>query len=156
MRQIIHMTFVSILLAALLPVTAWGSGYAGYPGDRNYQPYAGSAGGSHHSGSLRIQKGMSEDGYYVRVWLDGLRPEDVQVYLRRNRLVLRVVQSDQYGLVSPYARRSSQWQMSFRRQLRLPYDADGTRMTTSTQDGIMEIYIPRRGQEVPADPSPDQ
>jgi HSP20 family molecular chaperone IbpA len=156
MRQIIHMTFVSILLAAFLPVTAWGFGFTDYPGDRGYQPYAGSAGGSRYSGSLRVEKGMTGDGYYVHAWLDGLRPEDVQVYLRRNRLVLQVDQGDQYGLYNPNARRSSQWQMSFRRQLRLPYDADGARMTTSTKDGIMEIYIPRRGQYMPADPSLNQ
>jgi HSP20 family molecular chaperone IbpA len=152
MRQRIHVTFISILFAAMLPVTAWGSGFADYPGDRSYHPYSGPAGGSHYSGSLRVEKGMTGDGYYVRAWLDGLRPEDVQVYLQRNRLVLQTTQGDRYGQHNLNARRGSHWQMSFRRQLRLPYDADATRMTTSTENGIIEIYIPRRSQYMPTDP----
>jgi len=85
---------------------------------------------------------MAENGYYVRIHLDGLRPEDIHVYLQRNHLVLQIAQGGQYGLYNPNARRVSQWQTHFRRQLRLPYDADVTRMTTSTMNGIMEIYIP--------------
>jgi HSP20 family molecular chaperone IbpA len=153
MRQITHLLFVSVLFVALLPVTAWGYGFAAYPGDRNYLPHAGSAGGHHYSGSLRLQTGMTEGGYFVRIHLDGLRPEDVQVHLRRNRLVLQITQGNQQGVHSPDARGASQWQVRFRRQLRLPYDADMTRMTTSTMNGIMEIYIPRRSQYMPADPS---
>ncbi len=101
---------------------------------------------------LRIQTGMTGDGYYVRANIEGLRPGDIQVYLRRNRLVLQVEQSDRYGLRDPGARSTSQWQMRVRKQLRLPYDADVTGMTTSTDNGIMEIFIPRRSQYLPVDP----
>jgi len=152
MRQSTHLLFASVFFAAMLPVTAWGFGFADYPGDRSYHPYAGSAEGRHYSGSLRLQKGMTADGYYVRAYLDGLRPQDVQVYLRRNQLVLQAAQANQHVLNKPSASGVSQWQMRFRKQLRLPYDADYTRMTTSTNNGIMEIYIPRRSQYMPADP----
>ena len=124
-----------------------------YPGDRGYFPYAGSAEGNHYLGSLQLQTGMTEDGYYVRAYLEGLRPEDLQIYLRRNRLVLQIAQGDRYGLYNPHARRASRWHMRFRRQLRLPYDADWARMTMSTGNGLMEIYIPRRNQYMPADSS---
>ena len=137
-----HLLFVSVLFGALLPVTVWGYGFAAYPGDRNYLPHAGSAGGHHYSGSLRLQTGMTEGGYYVRIYLDGLRPGDIRVSLLRNRLVLQIAQGGQYGSYSPNVRGVSQWQMHFRRQLRLPYDADVARMTMSTKNGIMEIYIP--------------
>jgi HSP20 family molecular chaperone IbpA len=153
MWQNIQLLFVSALITALCPVAAWGYDFFDYHGDRNYRPYAGSEGSHHYSGSLRLQKGMTEDGYYVRAHIEGLRPEDVQIYLRRNRLVLQITQGDKYGLYYPDTRRSSLWQMRFRRQLRLPYDADGTRMTTSTENGIMEIYIPRRSRYMPTDPS---
>ena len=142
MRQNIHLLFVSVLFGALLPVTVWGYGFAAYPGDRNYLPHAGSAGGHHYSGSLRLQTGITEGGYYVRIHLDGLRPEDIHVSLQRNHLVLQIAQGGQYGPYNPNARRVSQWQIHFRRQLRLPYDADVTRMTTSTKNGIMEIHMP--------------
>lgn len=97
---------------------------------------------------------MTRDGYYVRAYTEGLAPEDIQVYLRRNRLVLQVAQSDRYGLRDPGARSSSQWQMRVRKQLRLPYDADVTGMTTSTDNGILEIFIPRWNPALPGEPFP--
>ena len=143
MRRNIHLLFASSLFAVLLPVTVWGYGFYDYHGDRNYLSYTGSAGGHRYPGSLRLRTGVTEDGYYLRAYLEGLRPEDVQVYLRRNRLVIQISQGEQYN---PDGRGVSQWQMRLRRQLRLPYDADWTRMTKSTKKGIMEIYIPRRNQ----------
>lgn len=146
MRQPNPLLFASILFAAFLPVTAWGYGMYDYDGDRRYLPYAGSQGWDRNSGSLRLQKGMTEDGYYVRANLQGLRPGDVQVYPRRGRLVVEITKSNQRSVYRPDARGASRWQGRIRRQLRLPYDADISRMTTSSRNGIMEIYIPRRGQ----------
>jgi len=143
MQQSTNLLFASVLFAALLPVTVWGYGFYDYQGDRNNRPV-----------SLRLNTGLTEDGYYVRAHIEGLRPEDVQVYVRRNRLVLQIAQGDQNGRYNPDARRSSQWQVRLRRQLRLPYDADWSRMTTSTKNGIMEIHIPRRSQYMPGDPPP--
>ena len=153
MRQNTHLLFVIVLFSALLPVTVWGYGFSDYPGGGGYRPYAGSAGVHHRPGSLRIQTGMTGDGYYVRAYLEGLRPEDLKVYLQRNQLVLQIAQGDRYGRYNPNARGASQWQMSFRKRLRLPYDADWASMTTTTTNGIMEIYIPRRSRYMPTDPS---
>ena len=152
MQQSTHWLIASVFFAALLPVTVWGYGFYEAPGDRNYSPTTGAESGYHASGSLRLQKGMNEDGYYVRVYSEGLRPEDIQVYIRHNRLVLQVEQDKQYGLRHPNARYTSQWQLHFSKQLRLPYDADWTRMTTSTKDGIMEIQLPRRNPQMPTAP----
>ncbi|MGB5716209.1 MAG: Hsp20/alpha crystallin family protein [Gammaproteobacteria bacterium] len=152
MRQNTRLLIISVFLSTLLPVTASGYGFYDAPGERHYPAYAGSMGGHHFSGSFRLQTGMTGDGYYVRAYIKGLAPEDIQVYLRRNRLVLQVAQSDQHGLRDPGARSSSQWQMRVRKQLRLPYDADVTGMTTSTDNGILEIYIPRRSRYLPVDP----
>ena len=96
---------------------------------------------------------MTEDGYYVRAYLGGLHPDDVQVYLRRNHLVLQAAQGDRRGLYKPDTHRVSQWKMRFRKQLRLPYDADTNRMTMTTENGIIEIYFPRRSQYLPNDSS---
>ena len=89
---------------------------------------------------------MTADGYVVRAWLDGLNPDDVQVYLRRNRLVLEAAQGARYGHDRPDARGVSEMSMRFRRYLRLPYDADPGRMKVTAEKGIIEITIPRRGQ----------
>ena len=153
MQRSTFFLFISVVFAALLPVTGWGYGFTDYAGDRHYHPYAASAGGSRYPHSLRVQTGSTSDGYYVRAYLEGLQPEDVQVYLRRNRLVLQINQGNQYRVNDPYAERASRWQTRFRRQLRLPYDADPAGMTTSTRDGIMEIHIPRRFQYMPDDPA---
>jgi HSP20 family molecular chaperone IbpA len=154
MAQKPRFLIASLLFAASLPVTVWGYGFPGNPGEWSERPYTESAAGSHHSGSIRLQKGRSGDGYYVRAYLEGLRPEDVQVYVRGNRLVLEVAQGDRYGSYRPDAGSVSQWQIHYRKQLRLPYDADWSRMTTSTNNGIMEIYIPRRSPYTPGDPLP--
>jgi HSP20 family molecular chaperone IbpA len=142
MRKSIHLLFVSALVGALLPVTVWGYGFAAYPRDRNHLPHAESSGGHHYSGSLRLQTGMTGGGYYLRIHLDGLRPGDIHVSLQRNYLVVQIAQGGQYGTHNSTARRAMQWQMHVRRQLRIPYDADVTRMTTSMKNGIMEIYMP--------------
>ena len=142
MRKSIRLLFVSVLAGALLPATVWGYGFTAYPGDRNHLPDAEAAGGHYYSGSLRLQTGITGDGYYVRIHLDGLRPGDVHISLQRNYLVLKIAQGGQHGPYNSNARRAMQWQMHFRRQLRIPYDADVTRMTTSMKNGIMEIYMP--------------
>lgn len=153
MQRSICLLFISAVFAILLPVTGWGYGFTDYAGDRHYHPYSGSAEGNRYPQSLRLRTGSTGDGYYVRAYLGGLQPDDVQVYLRRNRLVLQINQGNQYRVNDPYAGRVSRWQTRFRRQLRLPYDADPAGMTTSTKDGIMEIHIPRRFQYTPADPA---
>jgi HSP20 family molecular chaperone IbpA len=142
MRQSIRWLFASVLFGALLPMIAWGYGLAPYPGDRDHRPYTGSTRVHHSSGSVRVKTGITEEGYYVRIQLDGLRPEDIHVYLQRNCLVLQTRKAGQHSSNNPNTRRLSQWQIHFRRQLRLPYDADVTRMTTSTRNGSMEIYLP--------------
>jgi len=153
MQQSTHLLFAGVFLAASLPVNVWGYGSYDYQGDRSHYPYAVSARGNNYSSSLRLQTGETEDGYYLRAYLEGLTPEDVQVYVQRNRLVLRVAQGDRRGPHTADVRGSSQWRMNVTRKLRLPYDADYTRMRTTTENGIMEIYMPRRSRYVPADPT---
>ena len=157
MRQSTRLLFATIVFTAIFtalpPVTVWGYGFSDYPGDRGYRPYAGSAGGHHYSGSLRLQTAETRNGYHVRARLDGLRPEEVHVYLQRNKLVLQIDQGDQHGLHGHDASRVSQWQIHFRRQLQLPYDADWSRMIVTKKNDIMEIYIPRSSQSMPVNPS---
>ena len=153
MRENPHLLFVIIIFTALLPVTVWGYGFADYPGDRSYPTYAGPAGGYHYSGSLRLQTGMTGDGYYARALLDGLHPEDVHIFIQHNYLVLEIAQGGQHGLHNSNARGISQWQMHSHRQLQLPHDADWSRMVVTKKNGTMEIYIPRSSQYTPIKPS---
>ncbi len=152
MWQRIKVSIAGILLAALLPVNAGAYGFAGYPADRNRLSYAGSPGGNHFQGSLRVQTGKAGDGYYVRARLDGLSPGNVHVYLRRNRLVLEVAQGGRTRQQDRHAAGTSQWQMRVHRQLRLPCDADTGRMTQRINNGVLEIYIPVRNRRLPGGP----
>ena len=154
MRQRPHLLFASVLLVARLPAAVQGYGFSDYPGGRGCRPYAGPAGGNDFPVSVRLQTGIAGDGYYVRACLEGVHPEDVQVYPWHNHLVLQITQGDQRRLFNHGSSGVARWQMRIRRQLRLPYDADWTRMTVSMKHGIMEIYIPRSRQYMPADPSP--
>ena len=146
MRWNIQLLSAGFLYLVMLPASAWGYGFNDYPGSRGYHPYPGSMGVDRHRRSIRLQKGMTAEGYYVRVHLDGVQPDDVKVYLRRNRLVLETAQGARYGHHRPDARGVSQMRMRFRRQLHLPYDADPGRMEMTTEDGVIEILIPRRGR----------
>jgi HSP20 family molecular chaperone IbpA len=156
MRRNIRLTFRSLLLVTLVPAIVWAYDDYGYPGNRGYQPYPGWANSYQQPRSLRIQKGMTEEGYYVYVYLQGLQADDVQVFVQRNRLVLQSVQDDEYGQFSPSAGRVSRSYRRFRKQLRLPYDADGSRMTKTTRNGSLEIYIPRVRYPMPSEPFPEQ
>ena len=157
MYQSTRLLFATIVFTAIFtalpPVTVWGYGLSDYPGDSSYPPYAGPAGGHHYSGSLRLQTAETRNGYHLRARLDGLRPEEVHVYLQRNQLVLQIDQGDQHGLHSHDARRVSRWQIRFRKQLQLPYDADWSRMIITKKNDVMEIYIPRSSQSMPINPS---
>jgi len=148
MQRIPLLLVASVVFTALLTVS--GYGFADDTDEWSYRP-AGQANGYYASGSLRVQTGMTGDGYYVRVYPEGFRPEDVQVYVRGNRLVLQTSQDNYYRSTAPDAHSNAQWRMRLRRQLRLPYDADWTRMTTSTDNGILDIYIPGRIQYRPDD-----
>ena len=148
MQPGIRLFITCVLIAAWLPAAAWSHGSYVYSTDWGYNPDAGSAGGHRDAGSLRLQTGVTRAGYFVRADLDGLRAGDVEVVPWRNRLVVQVARGGRQGQHGRGAG-VSRWQMRFRKQLRLPYDADWRRMTKSTNNGIMEIRIPRRGHHRP-------
>ena len=152
MRPGTRLLFICVLFAACLPVTAWSHGSYVYSTDWTYRPDAGPAGGNRDAGSLQLQTGMTREGYFVRVYLDGLRTGDVEVFPWRNRLVVQFARGGRQG---QYDRGGgvSRWQMRYRRQLRLPFDADWRRMTKSTNNGILEIRIPWRNRHGQANPS---
>jgi HSP20 family molecular chaperone IbpA len=102
------------------------------------QPYAPPA-------RIHVQKAMYEDGYLLRVYTQGLAPEDIEVVADRGRLRLRSERSRQREWQSeqPYWRSSMSSRSSVRRSIRLPYDADGAKLTTSVEEGVLEIRIPR-------------
>ncbi len=141
-----RLLFTCVLFAACLPVTAWSHGSYVYSTDWDYHPDAGPAGGHQDSGSLRLQTGVTRAGYFVRAYLNGLRAGDVEVFPWRDRLVVQIARGGRQGQYDRGAGSVSRWQMHIRKQLRLPFDADWRRMTKSTNNGIIEIHIPKRSR----------
>jgi len=95
---------------------------------------------------IHVQKAMYEGGYLVRVYTRGITPEDIEVVADRGRLRLRSERSRQreWQSETPYRRSSMSTRSSIRRTLRLPYNADATRLTTSVEEGVLEIRIPAK------------
>lgn len=158
MHRHIRLLLTVFLIAALSPATVWSYGYygepTGDPGGRGYVPYPRSPTGYHRHTGAHFETGRSEDGYYVKVYLEGISPEEVQVFVRYNTLVVQSAQSHEYGMGDRGAFQFARSQASFRKRLRLPYDADASRMQTTSENGILEIYIPRRDHSTPPYPVP--
>lgn len=94
---------------------------------------------------IRLQRAMYEDGYLLRVYTQGLAAEDIEVAVDRGRLRLSTDMSRQREWQSeqPYRRSSMSSRSSIRRSVRLPYDADASKLETSVEEGVLEIRIPR-------------
>lgn len=144
LRQPAHAWLAGVLLGILLPATGWSQEFTPYPGDWNTPLYAGSISGHPLTGTLRVQTTMTRDGYYARIHVNGIRPEDIRMYPKRGYLVVQADEGGRNRTLRTGARSKSQWQMHLRRQLRLPYDADVSGMTTRTGNGIIDIFLPFR------------
>lgn len=102
----------------------------------------------HYSNSMRIEKGMNDKGYVVRVYPGGnLKAEDIAAKAELGRLRLESVRGhqdswqDDTGPAYGYFRSSST--SSFSRSIRLPRDADVNSMATRIVDGVLVIELPK-------------
>lgn len=86
--------------------------------------------------SIHIEKDRYEQGYLLRVYTEGVKPEDIQIKTDRGRLRLSVQTGQQQPGLAFHG--------SVRRSVRLPRDAVPSQLTTTSQDGVLEIRIPRR------------
>lgn len=93
---------------------------------------------------IHLEKARYEHGYLLRVHTEGIKAEDIEVLADRGRLRLRSERSRQREWQSeqPYRRSSMSSRSSIRRTVRLPYDADASKLTTSIEEGVLEIRIP--------------
>jgi len=117
------------------------NGYSVPPAHPTFRPYPYAA-----RPRIHVEKAMYEEGYLVRVYTQGITPEDIEVVAAdRGRLRLRSEMSRQgeWQSEEPYRRSSMSSRSSIRRTVRLPYDADASKLTTSVEEGVLEIRIPR-------------
>jgi HSP20 family molecular chaperone IbpA len=140
-----------LLLATASCVFAWNS--PGYYSDRGYARGGYGAGYPRHrpfeygirAPRIHMEKARYEDGYLLRVQSEGIKAENIEVLADRGRLRLRSEMSRQSEWQSeePYRRSHLSSRGSIARTIRLPYDADASKLTTTVNDGVLEIRIPR-------------
>ena len=93
---------------------------------------------------IRIQRGISPQGYYLKIDTGDQGPESIQIEVRGREILIRRLEStqteqqDKRGGYS-FSRSSS----SFRRRLSLPRDADPAQMSRSEEGGMITLTFPR-------------
>ncbi len=130
------------LMAVYLPAQAWYGPY-GPPWGGGYRG-AGPAWGWTQSIGARVEKGATEDGYWVKVYLNGKRPGDIEAVVDHGRLLLYSTRSKikEQQLEGGYSYTSSY--QHFNHRVPLPADADASRMTRTDGDNVIELLIPRK------------
>lgn len=138
--------FMAAMLLSLLlvPVAySWGPGYGGYPGYGAPNPGQWSRGQDIRKG-LHIEKTRDERGYVLKVHLSGIDPGAIEVQVVSGSLLLRSAQSGVTQQSGDYGRSFFSHSFSMNRRVRLPYDADASRMARSDSAGLIEIVLPVR------------
>jgi len=85
----------------------------------------------------------TRDGLMVRASLPGVRPEDVEVQVRGDRLTLRAEVReertvDRFGWVLQ-EQRAGVWERTFR----LPFQVDARRAKAVLSDGVLTVRLPK-------------
>jgi HSP20 family molecular chaperone IbpA len=120
----------------------------GYPMHRHPMPPSYGMQGPYGSAvppRINMEKGMYEEGYLLRVYPQGMKAEDIQVQVdgRRLRLSTEMSRASEWQSEEPYYRRSSvSSRGSIKRSISLPRDADPSKLTSSVEQGVLEIRIP--------------
>ncbi len=109
------------------------------PAYGSYAPY-----GYAVAPGIHLEKGMYEAGYLLRVYTQGISPEDIEIQVdgRRLRLSTEVSRQGEWQSEEPYQRSSLSSRGALRRSISLPRDADASKLTTSVEQGVLEIRIP--------------
>jgi len=149
MKDIVLTVSALLLLSAATSAVAWSDHdgypvYSGYPeGYGHYRARPERPGVGYRSG-VHIERGTYADGYLLRVYSRGMKPEDIQVSADRGRIRLRSEMSSQRTWQDEQRRSRMAGFSSFSRSIPLPRDADASRLEVTPADGVLEVRIPRR------------
>jgi HSP20 family molecular chaperone IbpA len=105
--------------------------------------------GSPSSGSFNFQRGMrferdrDQAGYHLRIHLQGISPDAIQVNVQGHSLVVENRESQQIERRSDRGRyQFSSTSSSMRRRFSLPPDADVGALQRSDEEGVIVITLP--------------
>jgi HSP20 family molecular chaperone IbpA len=96
------------------------------------------------AGGIRLEDRVTDTEYTVRAELPGLDPEkDVQVSIAHGVLTIHVERKEE-----TQARHRTEFRYGvFERSVRLPANADETKVQAHYRDGILEIAVPMTPME---------
>jgi HSP20 family protein len=104
-------------------------------------------------GSERMTAGMvpidlveRDDALVVTASMPGVKPEDVDVSVHRNMLVIRGEMHGESGQNGGRYHRRERWQGNFSRQVTLPVEVDADACDASFKDGVLTITLPKSEQ----------
>jgi len=131
-------------------------GYGDYPGpnygygpgaNRSWQqpPWASESSRSQRTG-LRMERRRDADAYYVTLYLNGLKPEDLVIQTSGRDIWIQNAQSQQTDQVETeqgYYRRFEMHSSSLNKHLRLPPDADMKNLVREDGENTIRFVIPR-------------
>lgn len=126
--KILTSAFAAILLTLLTGVaTAWG-------------PWQG---GSAMSAAFYIEQRQWPTGYGIRLFVPDRRTADILVSVKGSSLHIRSEQAEQLAPMGTPGPAFMQFG-SFSQWLSLPLDANMSQMKLTSQEGVINIFIPRK------------
>ena len=97
----------------------------------------------------RVDLVDQETGWLVRVETPGMDPEAVDVEVEGNTLTISGSRSFTNEENDDSYLRKEIFEGTFRRTIRLPESAEASEISASSRDGLLEIVVPRKPEELP-------
>lgn len=94
-----------------------------------------------------IEIAETEDAVYVRAELEGINPEDLDISVVRNRLIIKGKKSEETIAQGKHFQKIERSYGTFSRSVILPSSVDIEKIKATFQKGTLEIVIPKRESE---------
>lgn len=102
-------------------------------------------------GVMRIEEAVEDDTLIVRAEIPGVDPDhDVEISVDEGVLTISAKRETKSKETKDGTIRSEFHYGSFVRQVRMPKSADLDALTASYHDGVIEIRVPMRAEQVPS------
>ncbi|NNF59024.1 MAG: Hsp20/alpha crystallin family protein [Rhodothermaceae bacterium] len=97
----------------------------------------------------RFDLSETDDAFVMRMDLPGLKPEDVEVTIQDDQLVVRGERSHRASEARENFHRVERSYGSFFRALSLPRNADRDHIEANVEDGVLTVAMPKTAESQP-------
>lgn len=98
------------------------------------------------STGLFVDLSETEDSLIVTAEIPGISPEELEIFVAGNRLIIRGEKRQEESLENAYCYRVERRFGSFSRRILLPRPVDGERAKASYKRGVLNIIMPKKGE----------